>query len=387
MNNVQSGKEIEGKARESKKSKPEKTQSNIGHRGSDRKPTNMRLAKAIARTGLCSRREAERWIIRGRVKLNGQIIRTPAVNIGAKDKVEIDDKPLIARSATRLWLYHKPKGLIVTEKDPKGRRTIFAELNKLGLPRLLSIGRLDINTEGLLLLTNDGGLKRILELPSTGWLRRYRVRAFGKINEQQLAELKNGIEINNIKYGPIEATIEREKGANVWLNIALREGKNREIKKVLASLGLEVNRLIRVSYGPFLLSDLPKNAVKLVKNRVLKEQLGKKLAKLANVDFSSPIIDYETKPNISSKQTIVKKRTLPDKSTKATKEKINKKPAPFGKENSALQMGGEYGKPKTKKSIIYFPDGRSVEEFEPVAKQKNRRQNRRKKNFTKYKDS
>ena len=259
---------------------------------SDIAPTTYagdRLAKVIARAGLCSRRDAELWIKDGRVAVNGKVIRTPAFNVNEKDQVKVDGQPLAARQGTRMWLYHKPTGLVVTEKDPEGRPTVFETLEQQGLPRVVSIGRLDINTEGLLLLTNDGGLKRVLELPATGWLRKYRVRAFGTITQPQLDGLKAGIEIDGVNYGPIEATLEREQGSNVWLLLALREGKNREVKNVLAHLGLKVNRLIRVSFGPFQLNDLPIGAVEVVKARVLREQLGKRLADEAGVDFESEL--------------------------------------------------------------------------------------------------
>jgi len=248
-----------------------------------------RLAKVIARAGLCSRRDAELWIKDGRVAVNGKVIRTPAFNVTEKDQVRVDGQPLQARQGTRVWLYHKPAGLVVTEKDPEGRPTIFETLEQQGLPRVVSIGRLDINTEGLLLLTNDGGLKRVLELPATGWLRKYRVRAFGTISQPQLDALKDGLEVDGVKYGPIEATLEREQGSNVWLVLALREGKNREVKNVLGALGLTVNRLIRVSFGPFQLSDLPIGGVEVVRARVLREQLGKRLADEAGVDFDSEL--------------------------------------------------------------------------------------------------
>jgi 23S rRNA pseudouridine2605 synthase len=248
-----------------------------------------RLAKVIARAGLCSRREAEDWIRDGRVSVNGKLIRTPAFNVSEKDKISVDGNPLSARQGTRVWLYHKPAGLVVTEKDPEGRETIFESLSEHGLPRVVSIGRLDINTEGLLLLTNDGGLKRVLELPATGWLRRYRVRAFGTITQAQLDALKGGIEVEGVNYGPIEAELERQQGSNVWLVIGLREGKNREVKNVLAAMGLQVNRLIRVSFGPFQLGDLPIGAVEVVRARVLREQLGKRLADEAGVDFESEL--------------------------------------------------------------------------------------------------
>lgn len=246
-----------------------------------------RLAKVIARSGLCSRRDAEGWIKDGRVTVNGKKVLTPAFNVSEKDKIKVDGNPLAARQGTRVWLYHKPAGLVVTEKDPEGRPTIFEALAEQDLPRVVSIGRLDINTEGLLLLTNDGGLKRVLELPATGWLRRYRVRAFGTVTQPQLDALKDGITIDGIEYGPIEAQLERAQGSNTWLVLGLREGKNREVKNVLGELGLQVNRLIRVSFGPFQLGDLKEGAVETVPARVLREQLGKRLAKEAGADFDS----------------------------------------------------------------------------------------------------
>src|SRR5207248_175585 len=204
------------------------------------------------------------------------------------DRVTIDGKPLPARERTRLFLYHKPRGLMTTNTDPEGRPTIFDALRR-DLPRLVSVGRLDLNTEGLLLLTNDGGLARALELPQTGWLRRYRVRAHGEVTQTQLDQLKRGIEVDGVKYGPIDATLERDQGANVWLVFAIREGKNREVRNVLAHLGLEVNRLIRVSYGPFQLGELAEGQVEEVKTRVLREQLGEKVGLLARADFNRPM--------------------------------------------------------------------------------------------------
>ncbi|MEO8685043.1 MAG: pseudouridine synthase, partial [Devosia sp.] len=249
--------------------------------------TGDRLAKVIARSGLCSRRDAEVWITEGRVVVNGKKVLTPAFNVTNRDKIMVDGAPLVARQGTRVWLYHKPAGLVVTEKDPEGRDTIFEALETHGLPRVVTVGRLDINTEGLILLTNDGGLKRVLELPATGWLRRYRVRAHGTVTQAALDRLKDGIEIDGIKYGSIEATLERDQGSNVWLVMALREGKNREVKNVLGALGLEVNRLIRVSYGPFQLNDIPVGGIETVKASTLRDQLGKKLADAADVDFDS----------------------------------------------------------------------------------------------------
>lgn len=252
------------------------------------KKTGERIAKAVARAGLASRRDAEEWITQGRVTVNGRVINSPALDITANDVVAVDGKVLPPRERTRLFLYHKPRGLMTTHADPEGRPTVFDNLPG-GLPRLISIGRLDFNTEGLLLLTNDGGLARALELPETGWLRRYRVRAHGEITQAQLDELKNGIEVDGVKYGPIDATLERDQGANVWLVFAIREGKNREVRNVMAHLGLEVNRLIRVSYGPFQLAELAEGQVDEVRTRVLREQLGEKIAALAGADFNRPL--------------------------------------------------------------------------------------------------
>jgi len=238
----------------------------------------MRIAKAIARAGLCSRREAERWIADGRVSVNGETLTTPAVTVAINDHVVVDGKPLPIAEPARLWRYHKPKGLVTTHRDPAGRPTVFDHLPP-ELPRVVSIGRLDFNTEGLLLLTNDGALARHLELPSTGWLRRYRARAHGRVTQEQLDTLEDGLEIDGVRYGPVQATLDQIKGANVWLTIGLREGKNREVRRILESLGLTVNRLIRVSYGPFQLLDLAPGAVEMVKRRVLLDQLPQQLAR------------------------------------------------------------------------------------------------------------
>ena len=265
--------------------------------------TGDRLAKVIARSGLCSRRDAETWITAGRVVVNGKKVMTPAFNVTERDTILVDGAPLAARQGTRVWLYHKPAGLVVTEKDPEGRPTIFEALAEHGLPRVVTVGRLDINTEGLLLLTNDGGLKRVLELPATGWLRRYRVRAHGSITQARLDTLKDGIEVEGVRYGPIEATLEREQGSNVWLVVALREGKNREVKNVLGALGLEVNRLIRVSYGPFQLNDIPVGGIETVRAKVLRDQLGKKLADAADVDFDSEMPELDPAKALVGKPT------------------------------------------------------------------------------------
>jgi 23S rRNA pseudouridine2605 synthase len=248
----------------------------------------QRIAKVIARAGLASRREAETLIASGRVAVNGVVVETPALNVGARDRITVDGEPLPARERTRLFLYHKPRGLMTTHSDPQGRPTIFERLPK-NLPRLISVGRLDFNTEGLLLLTNDGALARVLELPATGWLRRYRVRAHGLVTQPQLDELRTGITVDSVSYGAIDANLDRVQGSNLWLTFAIREGKNREVRNVLGHLGLTVTRLIRVSFGPFQLGELDEGAIEEVRTRVLREQLGARLVALAGLDFSTPI--------------------------------------------------------------------------------------------------
>jgi 23S rRNA pseudouridine2605 synthase len=259
------------------------------HARPDRAGQAERVAKVIARAGLASRRQAEAWIAAGRVTINGETITSPARNVTGSDHIAVDGRPLPARERTRLFLHHKPRGLVTTHTDPRGRPTVFAALPK-DLPRLISVGRLDIDSEGLLLLTNEGSLARALELPATGWLRRYRVRAHGRVSADQLSRLRNGITVDGIHYGAIAATLERVQGSNVWLTFAMREGKNREVKNVLAYLGLQVNRLIRVSYGPFQLGELPAGAIEEVRTRTLREQLGERMAAAAGIDFSGPIV-------------------------------------------------------------------------------------------------
>jgi len=254
------------------------------------KDVQERIAKRMARAGLCSRREAEKWILDGRVKVNNKLLTTPAFTVSDRDKVEVDGKIISQKERTRLWLFHKPSGTVTTNQDPEGRKTIF-ELMPDDLPRLMSVGRLDINTEGLLLMTNDGGLSRVLELPATGWLRRYRVRVHGRVRQEDLDQLQEGIAVEGVLYGAIDAKIEHEQGTNAWLSVALREGKNREIKKVLGHLGLEVTRLIRISFGPFQLGDLPAGTVREIRSRMLRDQLGEKLIEQAGADFDAPIIN------------------------------------------------------------------------------------------------
>lgn len=236
-------------------------------------PPGDRIAKVLARAGIASRRDAEKIIEAGRVSVNGRKIDRPALNVTPRDRIEVDGKPLDAPEPARLWLYHKPTGLVTTAKDEQGRATIFDKLPE-ELPRVMSVGRLDLNSEGLLLLTNDGELKRRLELPSTGWLRRYRVRVKGNPTDAMLAPLREGIVLDREEFQPMQVVLDRQQGANAWLTIGLREGKNREIRRAMESLGLVVNRLIRISYGPFQLGPLKEGEVEEVRRRVLRDQLG-----------------------------------------------------------------------------------------------------------------
>ena len=232
-----------------------------------------RIAKRLARAGVASRRGAEAMIAAGRVTVNGRVIDSPALNVTAADKLSVDGKPIAAPEPARLWRYYKPLGLVTSERDEKGRDTVFALL-PAELPRVMSVGRLDLNSEGLLLLTNDGALKRRLELPSTGWLRKYRVRAHGSPDDASLEPLRKGITVDGDRFQPMRVAIDRQQGANVWLTMALREGKNREVRRALEAIGLRVSRLIRVSYGPFQLGELEPGGVEEVRPKVLREQLG-----------------------------------------------------------------------------------------------------------------
>lgn len=299
-----------------------------------------RVAKVIARAGLCSRRDAERWIEMGRVNVNGKPLITPAMTVLPTDIVEVDGKPLPEREAARLWRYHKPAGLVVSHRDEKERASVFDKMPE-DMPRVISIGRLDINTEGLLLLTNDGGLARLLELPATGWVRRYRVRANGKVTPAALEALKDGLQVDGVQYGPIEAKLDKEQGANVWLTIALREGKNREVKKICEHLGLKVGRLIRTSFGPFQLGELARGAVDEISQKVLNEQVrggtkrkeGAKSKRAAN-----PKLGPDGKP-------FRKPKRAPAKSTPASKSASGK--AAAGK---AASNRPSTGKPVRKRS-------------------------------------
>jgi len=232
----------------------------------------QRIAKVIARAGLCSRRDAEKWIDAGRVVVNGKVLTSPACVVTDNDMIEVDGEALPNKEKTRLFLYHKPAGLVTSNKDEQGRDTVFDKLPP-DLPRVMTVGRLDINTEGLLLLTNDGELARYLELPATGWKRQYRVRAYGRTTQERLDKLKKGLVHNGIRYKGIEATLDKQQGDNAWIEISLREGKNREVRNIMEALGLDVNRLIRTSYGPFHLGKLPKKSVMEVKTNILKDNI------------------------------------------------------------------------------------------------------------------
>ncbi len=232
-----------------------------------------RIAKVIARAGICSRRDAEKMIAEGRVSLDGETVKTPATKVGENQVVSVDGKPLAEPEAARLWRYHKPAGLVTTHKDPNGRPTVFANLPK-HLPRVVSIGRLDYNSEGLLLLTNDGEIARRLELPAGGWTRKYRARLFGKVTQAELDKLAEGVTIAGVKYGPVVADLERSRGVYSWATVTLKEGKNREVKRVMESLGLKVARLIRVQFGPFHLGQLAEGAVEEIPAKLWREQLG-----------------------------------------------------------------------------------------------------------------
>ena len=323
--------DVEGRPRRDEAPKPKKA--------------GERIAKALARAGLASRRDAEEMVTQGRVTVNGRVINSPALDITKNDVVLVDGKPLPERERTRLFLYHKPRGLMTTHDDPEGRPTVFDNLPE-GLPRLISVGRLDFNTEGLLLLTNDGGLARTLELPDTGWLRRYRVRAHGDVTQAQLDELKNGIEIEGVKYGPIEATLERDQGANVWLVFAIREGKNREVRNVCAHLGLEVNRLIRVSYGPFQLGEVPEGQVEEVRSRVLREQLGEKVIEKSGAQFDAPSKSSRVDDAPSEKKPASKRAVINDR--KGRRVLVQRTGSEEARERNEMEAGG-YGPPRRPK--------------------------------------
>lgn len=278
----------------------------------DEKKDKERIAKVIARAGMASRRGAEKLISEGRVKVNGEIILSPALNLSPSDRVLVDNKVLPSAQTTRLWRYNKPVGLVTSEKDEKNRKVVFDNLPK-NLPRVMSIGRLDLNSEGLLLLTNDGDLKRKLELPSTGWSRKYRVRINGKPSQENLEPLRSGITLNGEEFKPMTILIDRQQGANAWLTITLKEGRNREIRRALNEIGFKVSRLIRISYGPFKLDQLKSNEVEEIKRGVLRDQLNN-------------IFDLRVEENLSIKRKIRKvKNSYPDLQNPSKKIKLRRK--------------------------------------------------------------
>ena len=236
-------------------------------------PSGERIAKVLARRGVASRREAERMIEAGRIAVNGKIITSPALNVNVEDRIAVDGKEVAEAEPPRLWLYHKPSGLVTTAKDEKGRKTVFDELPE-EMPRVLSIGRLDLTSEGLLLLTNDGGIKRKLELPSTGWVRKYRVRVHGEPSEDTFQPLRDGLNIDGERFQPMQVSLDRQQGRNAWVTVAIREGRNREIRRAMENVGLPVNRLIRISYGPFQLGQMKPGEVIEVRPKVMRDQLG-----------------------------------------------------------------------------------------------------------------
>lgn len=283
-------------------------------------PEKTRIAKAMADAGLCSRREAEAWIAAGRVSVNGAVLTSPAVTVGPQDAVTVDGKPLPARERSRLWLFHKPRGLVTTSADPQGRRTVFSALPRT-MPRVISIGRLDINTEGLLLLTNDGALARALELPDTGWIRRYRVRVYGKPARDKLDRLAEGITVDGVRYGRIEASLDRVQGDNAWLTLAFAEGKNREVRRVMEAIGLKVNRLLRHEYGPFKLGELLRGEVQEVSSTALREALGPELSKLLRRGQKpvDTLINAMAQPDLPPKKPV--RQTPPDTVSEKPKRK------------------------------------------------------------------
>lgn len=299
-------------------------------------PKGERVAKLMARAGLCSRRDAERWIGEGRVKVDGVVIDTPAVLVDTPNRVQVDGKPLPGQSTAKLWRYHKPPGLVTTHKDEEGRPTVFDALPP-GLPRVISVGRLDLNSEGLLLLTNDGGLARELELPSTGWVRTYRVRVFGFVTQELLDGVKDGCVVEGIRYGPVDAKIEKKTGRNAWLIVSLTEGKNREIRQIMRHLDLHVNRLIRTAYGPFSLGDLERGEVREISPRHMLEQLGGQMESsgAASKERISKTGWAKAKP----KPTVKPKRKAPAKSGGKTTDKPRGKPGLKGRKPGPKPAG------------------------------------------------
>ena len=312
-------------------------------------PNLDRIAKYLARAGVASRRDSEKLVTAGRIKVNGKVIDTPATKVGPTDKVEFDDKPVAGKEITRLWRYYKPDGLVTSHKDEKNRQTVFDVLPK-EMGRVISVGRLDITSEGLLLLTNDGELARHLEHPSTGLSRRYRTRAYGHITQIELDTLRDGIKIDGIPTGPIEAVLDSQSGDNCWITVTLREGKNREVRRAMEHLGLKVNRLIRVSYGPFMLGDIPKGQVDEVKYSVIQTQLGHLM------DFPDPIVKKAKGPKRGSHASAKRFQNKPEDKAKAKPKEEPQGRGKFAKPKRKAKVGAA-GKPGGKYQGKFTPRG------------------------------
>jgi 23S rRNA pseudouridine2605 synthase len=335
-----------------------------------------RIAKVLARAGIASRRGAERIIEAGRVSVNGKILKTAAFTVTDDDVILVDNEPLAPKEPPRLWRYHKPQGLMTTHNDPEGRPTVFERLPD-GMPRVISVGRLDMNSEGLLLLTNDGELARQLELPSTAWARKYRARAYGRITQEQLDTLMKGIMIDGVKTGPIEATLDKQQGDNAWISITLREGKNREVRRALDTLDLQVNRLMRLAYGPFQLGTLARGEVDEVQRRVLRDQVGH----FVEIPKGRPTVDL-AKPRTKVKQNV---RRVPKSAAErrragvAAVEQVpkaknadKKNNAKWGKEKSAAMKAAKASPPPREPKGRDATKGRDAARDKPKARGPNK---------------
>ncbi|MGJ8546909.1 MAG: pseudouridine synthase [Sulfitobacter sp.] len=276
----------------------------------DDTPKGDRIAKVLSRAGVASRRDAERMIEAGRVTVNGAEISSPALNVSETDTITVDGKPIAEPEPPRIWLYHKPAGLVTTDRDEQGRQTIYEDLPE-DMPRVMSIGRLDLNSEGLLLLTNDGGVKRKLELPSTGWLRRYRVRVNGRPQDADFEPLRAGVVASGEPFQPMTVSLDRQQGANAWLTVGIREGKNREIRRAMEEIGLKVSRLIRISYGPFQLGELKPGAVEELRRKIVRDQLGMPAEDPTGTARPKPKPSFKGKSKPKSRSTMAGKPGLP----------------------------------------------------------------------------
>jgi 23S rRNA pseudouridine2605 synthase len=332
-------------------------QKNAGKKETFAQKPGDRIAKYLARVGVASRRDVERMIEEGRVKVNGTVLTTPAFKVTGKEKILVDNAPVAEKDIPRMWRYHKPDGLVTSHKDEQGRRTMFEAL-PTDMPRVISVGRLDLTSEGLILLTNDGELARQLELPSTGWSRRYRARAYGKVTQEQLDTLKKGVVIDGIPTGEIIATLDRQQGDNAWINVTLHDGKNREIRRALETLNLQVNRLIRVSYGPYMLGDLSKGGCEEIKTRVLRDQVGH----LIDIPEEKVVIRKPKRGSFASAKRFQDKPST-DKDAKTPKGRgrfakaVTKPKTKAGTRPPKNNAGKAYGKPGGKMSGKFAPRG------------------------------